>query len=77
MKQGKRAPEDQDQQYRPCEANDFEPMTRAQATHLKTLADQLSEPSAFELGLSSNEASQRIDVLMEKIRIWELPPHTD
>ena len=59
------------------DANGLEPMTGAQAAHLKTLADQMHEPNAFEQGLSRSEATRRINVLREKIRIWELPPHTD
>ncbi|MEM7399366.1 MAG: DUF3072 domain-containing protein [Pseudomonadota bacterium] len=55
----------------------LEPMTGAQAADLKTLADEVCEPGAYELGLSRSEASRRIDVLREKIRIGELPPHTD
>jgi hypothetical protein len=37
----------------------------------------MHDPSAFQQGLSRSEASRRIDVLREKIRIWDLPPHTD
>ena len=54
-----------------------EPMTGAQASSLKTLADEVQEPDAFEQGLSKREASRRIDALMEKLRLGELPPHTD
>ncbi len=64
-------------QYLPGDANGAEPMTGAQASHLKTLADEVREPGAFEQGLSRREASRRIDVLMDKIRMGELPPHTD
>ncbi len=59
------------------DTNGLEPMTVAQATYLKTLADEMHDPSAFQQGLSRSEASRRIDVLLEKIRIWDLPPHTD
>jgi hypothetical protein len=54
-----------------------EPMTGAQASYLKMLADEVREPAAFEQGLSKREASRRIDALMEKLRLGELPPHTD
>lgn len=54
-----------------------EPMTGAQASHLKTLAEEMREPDAYRRGLSKAEASRRIKVLMEKLRIGELPPHTD
>ena len=77
MEQGKRGPEGQQSQYMSCEGTAAEPMTGAQAADLKTLADAVREPAAFEQGLSSREASRRIDVLKEKIRICELPPHTD
>lgn len=77
MEQEKRAPEGQESQYMAGDANGLEPMTGAQAAYLKTLADQMHEPMAYEQGLSRSEASRRIDVLREKIRIWELPPHTD
>ena len=54
-----------------------EPMTGAQASYLKMLADEVQEPAAFEQGLSKREATRRIDALMEKLRLGELPPHTD
>jgi len=54
-----------------------EPMTGDQASYLKMLADENQEPAAFEQGLSKREASRRIDALMEKLRLGELPPHTD
>ena len=41
-----------------------EPMTAAQASYLKTLSDEASEP--FDEGLSKAEASKRIDELQEK-----------
>jgi Protein of unknown function (DUF3072) len=62
------------QQHAPSGA---EPMTEAQASHLKTLAEEMREPDAYRRGLSKAEASRRIDLLMEKLRIGELPPHTD
>jgi hypothetical protein len=54
-----------------------EPMTGAQASYLKMLADEVQEPAAFKQGLSKREASRRIDVLMERLRLEGLPPHTD
>jgi hypothetical protein len=54
-----------------------EPMTGAQASYLKMLADEVQEPGAFQQGLSKREASRRIDALIERLRIGELPPHTD
>jgi Protein of unknown function (DUF3072) len=54
-----------------------EPMTGAQASYLKMLADEVKEPAAFQQGLSKREASRRIDALMERLRLGELPPHTD
>jgi hypothetical protein len=56
---------------------DREPMTGAQATCLKTLAEEMHEPQAYNVGLSRHEASRRIDALKEKLRLDELPPHTD
>jgi len=78
MEQKKRAPEYQESQYlAPSESNGAEPMTGAQASYLKTLAEEVQEPGAFRQGLSRREATRRINVLMEKLRIGELPPHTD
>ena len=54
-----------------------EPMTGAQASYLKMLAEEVQETAAFEQGLSKREATRRIDALMEKLRLGELPPHTD
>jgi hypothetical protein len=54
-----------------------EPMTGAQASYLEMLAEEVREPSVFEQGLSKWEASRRIDALMERLRIGDLPPHTD
>jgi hypothetical protein len=62
------------QEFMPAGA---EPMTGAQASHLKNLAEEVREPDAYRQGLSRAEASRRINVLMEKLRIGELPPHTD
>ena len=77
MEQEKRGAVRREIQYSAGDANSLEPMTGAQAAHLKTLAEEVHEPDAYQRGLSRREASQRIDVLREKIRIWELPPHTD
>jgi uncharacterized damage-inducible protein DinB len=41
-----------------------EPMTAAQASYLKTLSDQASEP--FDENLTKAEASRRIDELQER-----------
>ena len=41
-----------------------EPMTGAQASYLKTLADQASEP--FDDNLTKAEASRRIDELQQR-----------
>ena len=54
-----------------------EPMTGAQASYLKMLANEVQEPAAFQQGLSKREASRRIDALMERLRLVDLPPHTD
>ena len=52
-------------------------MTGAQASYLKMLAEEVKEPAAFRQDLSRREASRRIDALMERLRLGELPPHTD
>jgi hypothetical protein len=54
-----------------------EPMTGAQAASLKRLAEEMREPHAFDPGLSKSEAARRIDRLQERLRLGELPPHTD
>jgi len=54
-----------------------ESMTGAQASYLKMLADEVREPAAFQQDLSKREASRRIEALMERLRLGELPPHTD
>lgn len=77
MEQEKRRAAGRESQYLAGDSGSLEPMTGAQATHLKTLAEEVHEPDAYQHGLSRTEASRRIDVLQEKIRIWELPPHTD
>jgi hypothetical protein len=65
------------QQLSPGRSGAREPMTGAQASYLKMLAEEVQEPSAFEQGLSKREASRRIDALMERLRLGDLPPHTD
>lgn len=40
-----------------------EPMTGAQASYLKTLAEEAGKPSAYDTDLSKAEASRRIDAL--------------
>lgn len=78
MEQRKRAPAYQESQYlAPDDSSGAEPMTVAQASHLKTLAEEVREPRAYQQGLSKREATRRINVLMEKLRIGDLPPHTD
>ena len=54
-----------------------EPMTGAQAGSLMRIADEIREPHAFDAGLSKSEAARRIDRLQERLRLGELPPHTD
>jgi hypothetical protein len=54
-----------------------EPMTGAQANALKLLAEEMKEPQAFDAGLSKSEASRRIYRLQERLRLGQLPPHTD
>jgi len=78
MPQKKKTQEMQEsQQLSPGLSGAREPMTGAQASYLKMLADEMKEPSAFEQGLSKREASRRIDALMERLRLGDLPPHTD
>jgi hypothetical protein len=78
MNQKKRVRERQvSQQLAPAEISGREPMTGAQATYLKTLAEEVREPGAFDMGLSRREASRRIDALIERLRLGSLPPHTD
>jgi Protein of unknown function (DUF3072) len=54
-----------------------EPMTGARLSYLKTLSAEVQELGALDEGLSQSEASKRIDALNEKLRLGELPPHTD
>lgn len=42
-------------------------MTPAQASYLKTLAEQADDPDAYADGLSKAEASKRIGALREKL----------
>ena len=80
MPQKKKTQEIQEsQQLSPgsCAPSGREPMTGAQASYLKMLAEEVQEPAAFEQSLSKREATRRIDALMEKLRLGELPPHTD
>jgi hypothetical protein len=43
-----------------------EPMTGAQASYLKTLAEQAHDPKAYDPELDKAEASKRIDEMKEK-----------
>jgi hypothetical protein len=53
-----------------------EPMTGAQASYLKTLAEQAHELDAFDPNLTKAEASKRIDALKAKLKLLDGPPHT-
>lgn len=79
MMQKKKNQEIQESQYLSPDTSNpqTEPMTGAQASYLKMLADEVKEPAAFREGLSKREASRRIDALMERLRLGALPPHTD
>jgi hypothetical protein len=44
-----------------------EPMTGAQASYLKTLAEQAHDTEAFDQTLTKAEASKRIDALKAKV----------
>jgi hypothetical protein len=77
MTQKKKTIQAQETQRLSPEFSGREPMTGAQATHLKTLAEEIREPAVFQQGLSRREASRRIDALMERLRLGVLPPHTD
>ena len=79
MMQKKKTQEIQESQYLSpgTSSPQREPMTAAQASYLKMLADEVKEPAAFHQGLSKREASRRIDALMERLRLGALPPHTD
>jgi hypothetical protein len=41
------------------------------------LANEACEPGAFRQGLTRRQASKRIEALMERLRLGDLPPHTD
>ena len=43
-----------------------DPMTGAQASYLKTLSEEVSEPDTFDSNLTKAEASKRIDALKSK-----------
>jgi hypothetical protein len=80
MPNKKKTPEKQESQQLSSGAytpSGREPMTGAQASYLRMLADEVREPGAFDQGLSKREASRRIDALMERLRLGDLPPHTD
>ena len=79
MSQKNKTEEMQDSQYlSPGTSNPSgEPMTGAQASYLKMLSEEVNEPAAFQQGLSMCEASRRIDALIERLRLGDLPPHTD
>jgi hypothetical protein len=51
-------------------------MTAAQASYLKTLAEQALEPEAFSVRLTKAEASKRIEALEAKLKLMDGPPHT-
>ena len=53
-----------------------DPMTGAQASYLKTLAEEAHEPEAFSEHLTKAEASTRIEVLKAKLKLFSGPPHT-
>jgi hypothetical protein len=52
-----------------------DPMTGAQASYLKTLAEEAHELEAFSARLTKAAASKRIDVLKAKLRLFDGPPH--
>jgi hypothetical protein len=52
-----------------------DPMTGAQASYLKTLAEEAREPEAFSQSLTKAEASKRIDALKAKLKLFDGPPH--
>ena len=43
-----------------------DPMTGAQASYLKTLSEEVSEPDTFDSNLTKAEASKKIDALKSK-----------
>jgi hypothetical protein len=54
----------------------YDLMTDAQASDLRTLAEQAHELDAFSSGLSKAEAARRIDALRAKLELQDEPPHT-
>jgi Protein of unknown function (DUF3072) len=46
-----------------------DPMTGAQASYLKTLAEEAGDPDAYDENLTKAEASKRIDALKEQLGI--------
>jgi len=56
-------------------ASGDDPMTGAQASYLKTLAEEAREPDAFSEHLSKAEASKRIAALKAKLKLFSGPPH--
>ena len=52
-----------------------EPMTGAQASYLKTLAEEAREPDAYDDTLTKAEASKRIHMLKAKLKLMSHPPH--
>jgi hypothetical protein len=44
-----------------------EPMTGAQSSYLKTLSEEAGDPNAWQEGLTSAEASIRIDQLKKRV----------
>jgi len=53
-----------------------DPMTGAQASYLKTLAEEAHEPEAFSEHLTKAQAFKRIEVLKAKLKLFSGPPHT-
>ena len=52
-----------------------EPMTEAQMSLLRRLAEEAFEPEAFSRQLSRAEAQRRIEALAAKLRLQDGPPH--
>jgi hypothetical protein len=52
-----------------------DPMTGAQVSYLKSLAEEAHELDAFSERLTKAEASKRIDVLKAKLKLFDGPPH--
>jgi hypothetical protein len=53
-----------------------DPMTPAQASHLKALSEQALEPRAYDETITRAEAAKRIKALTAKLRLLDGPPHT-